>query len=202
MSRLIKTTLLILMLVLFTQVASAQQQTHTVNPGETLAKIAVLYNVDMYTIAAANGIQDVNTIYRGQELVIPPQGAAPLQVATTYTVQPGDTMKSIADRFYTTVDALSQANGLANPDYLTRGQVLNLPATGGPVLTTVTTPQVAATPVLPRRVVNGYYTVQQGDTLYAIGQSFNADIWNIARANGILNLNHIYSGQSLRIPGY
>ena len=46
----------------------------------------------------------------------------------------------------------------------------------------------------------GYYSVQPGDTLSSIGQRFNRDIYNIARVNGLLNLNAIYAGMSLLIP--
>jgi LysM repeat protein len=46
-------------------------RTHLVVAGDTLAKIAQRYGVSMYAIAAANNIQNLNLIYRGQRLVIP-----------------------------------------------------------------------------------------------------------------------------------
>lgn len=46
-------------------------RTHTVVAGDTLAKIAQRYGVNMYAIAAANNISNINLIYRGQRLVIP-----------------------------------------------------------------------------------------------------------------------------------
>ncbi len=46
-------------------------RTHLVVAGDTLAKIAQRYGVNMYAIAAANGIVNLNRIYRGQRLVIP-----------------------------------------------------------------------------------------------------------------------------------
>ena len=44
---------------------------HVVVAGDTLAKIAARYGVNMYSIAAANNISNINLIYRGQRLVIP-----------------------------------------------------------------------------------------------------------------------------------
>lgn len=46
-------------------------RTHTIKAGETLMSIAKLYNVDMYAIAQANNIWNINLIYAGTNLVIP-----------------------------------------------------------------------------------------------------------------------------------
>jgi spore germination protein YaaH len=46
-----------------------------------------------------------------------------------------------------------------------------------------------------------YYVVRWGDTLASIARRFGVSMWAIARANGITNLNCIYAGQMLRIPG-
>ena len=57
--------------------------------------------------------------------------AAPAPPASSgsenYTVQPGDTLAAIAARYGTTVAAISQANGIANPNEIEVGQVLTVP---------------------------------------------------------------------------
>ncbi len=45
--------------------------THTVQAGQNLFRISLNYGVSLSSLAAANGIYDVNRIYAGQVLVIP-----------------------------------------------------------------------------------------------------------------------------------
>jgi uncharacterized protein YgiM (DUF1202 family) len=51
--------------------APTTQRSHVVQTGETLFSIALRYNVDLNTLAAANGLANWNVIYIGQTLVIP-----------------------------------------------------------------------------------------------------------------------------------
>jgi LysM repeat protein len=120
---------------------------HVVQPGENLFRISLRYNVSMASIAAANNIANYNLIFAGQQLIIPAgggTGTTPTQPAPTtptapggstgsYTVVSGDTLARIAQRFGTTVQAIVTANGIANPNLIFPGQVLNIPgATGTP----------------------------------------------------------------------
>ncbi len=49
-------------------------------------------------------------------------------VAALYTVQSGDTLSALAERFNTTVEELIAANGLTDPDALQAGQTLIIPS--------------------------------------------------------------------------
>lgn len=49
----------------------------------------------------------------------------------SYTVQPGETLWSIAARYGTTVQAIMQANGLTNPNAIYPGLRLYIPISGG-----------------------------------------------------------------------
>ena len=52
-----------------------------------------------------------------------------------------------------------------------------------------------------RRHTNGDYTIQKGDTLSAIAKRYGTTVQAIAEANGIQDVNKIYVGDTLNIPG-
>jgi peptidoglycan-N-acetylglucosamine deacetylase len=127
-------------------------------------------------------------------VVVYPPGTTVTTVTTytSYVVRTGDFLASIAQRFGTTPEAIMAANAIANPNLIFVGQVLAIPRTR---TTVVPRPR----PVVP--VVRGrIYIVQPGDNLFSIGARFGRNAWDLARANGILNLNAIYVGQPLIIP--
>lgn len=49
---------------------------------------------------------------------------------------------------------------------------------------------------------DAHYTVHYGDTLSRIAARYGVDVYTLARANGIYNINRIYPGQYLCIPSY
>jgi LysM repeat protein len=108
--------------------APANGQTYVVAKGDTLSGIGSKFGVDYHTIAAINGIADPNKIYPGQVLRISGGGApsAPAPVGRTYTVVPGDSLSAIAAKFGTTYQALAAKNGIANPNLIYAGQVLQI----------------------------------------------------------------------------
>lgn len=52
-----------------------------------------------------------------------------------------------------------------------------------------------------RRSTNGSYKIQKGDTLSAIAKRYGTTVQAIAEANNIADVNKIYVGDSLNIPG-
>ncbi len=119
--------------------------------------------------------------------------AATAAADTTYVVQWGDTLAAIARRFNTTYTAIAQANNILNPNLIYAGQTLIIPTGGGG------TPPPPTPPPAPGPGTT--YTVQPGDTLYRISLRFGVTVQAIAQANGIANVNIIYVGQVLQIPG-
>ncbi len=127
--------------------AQTGQQTHVVQPGENLYRIALRYNTTWPVLAQANGLANANLIYVGQVLIIPGPGGVvqptavpatavpqPQPGGSTYTVVAGDTLYRIAARFGVTLNALVQANGIVNPNVIYVGQVLTIPSGGSVVI--------------------------------------------------------------------
>lgn len=186
----------VLLLLAMTFSAQAQQSyTYVVQLGDTLAKIAARYGTTWRDIAIANNIANPNVIYAGQVLIIPAY-VTYTRPAQSYTVRAGDRLTTIAANFGVTVDQLVQTNNLeAGGSFIYPGQVLVIPGT------TVSVPVTQPPAPLPLPVSSEeYYHVQRGDTMFRIARAFGVNLYDLAEANGILNLNRIYVGQRLRIP--
>lgn len=119
--------------------ASPQQSggVHVVRAGETLSGIARLYGASAAALAEANGLQNQNFIYAGQRLVIPGLGASSVATGSpgsgAHVVAQGESLGTIAAQYGTTVGALTQANGISDPNLVYVGQRLLLPGAGAAV---------------------------------------------------------------------
>lgn len=98
--------------------------THSVRAGETLSSIAALYGIDLQTLLLANGLNLDSVIQENQPLIIP---LPPSQSGTWHTVQPGETLIIIANRYGASVDAIRAANGLNEDSVIFSGQQLRIP---------------------------------------------------------------------------
>ncbi|HLH27227.1 MAG TPA: LysM peptidoglycan-binding domain-containing protein [Chloroflexota bacterium] len=107
--------------------------------------------------------------------------AASTRKSTTpinYTVQAGDTITGLADRYGVTPLTIIAANGLLDDDALRVGQELVIPPTTGVL-----------------------YRVQEDDTLSEIAQRFRVDLGPIVDYNGLDSADSLSVGQRLVIPG-
>ena len=129
------------MIVLTTVGTSAvlAQRIHIVQVGETLFRIALNNGISLAALADANGLSAPYLIHAGNQITIPgPNAPAPGPAGspqastslTTHTVQPGESLASIAAKYGVTYLELASMDSLANPDVLFVGQVLRVPAPG------------------------------------------------------------------------
>ena len=136
------------------QVASANT-TVKVKSGDTVWNFAKKYGVSIQSIEKLNKVSaDSHLIYVNQSLEIPTDGnqaeektTTPAPTATgTYTVQAGDSLWTIAQKYNTTVDALAQLNGLNLNSLLHVGQSLKVTGTATASATQTANTQAAAQP--------------------------------------------------------
>lgn len=123
-----------------------------------------------------------------------PDDEALNETGFVYTVQPGDTLASIASRYKLTLEDIMAANNLANPDLILAGQRLILP---GVVLQGTTTGEMPAGGI----TVRTQHVVQPGDTLYVIASRYGVSFESLILANGLPNPDILEVGQILVIPG-
>lgn len=126
--------------------AGGDNCTYIVQPGDNLFRIATQHNVTVNEMRAANPelVGEAPILQPGQELNLPNCGQAapagdenaaapadtpapPAAGGEVYTVQAGDTLQRIAQRFNTTIEAIAAANNLSNPNRLDIGQQLVIP---------------------------------------------------------------------------
>ena len=95
-----------------------------------------------------------------------------------YTVQPGDTLQSIAVSYKISANTLLWANDLSSSSTIKVGQSLTILPTDGVL-----------------------HVVKSGDTLSAISQTYKAQVQDIISYNDLANQDDIYIGDILVIPG-
>lgn len=119
----------------------SEEVVYTVQPGDTLFKISLRFNVPMSTLIARNGIINPSHVWVGQRLIISddPGEAAPAATEEPaaepirHVVQPGEILSRIANQYGVPMSAIIAANGITNPSVLFWGTVLTIPVTAEPV---------------------------------------------------------------------
>lgn len=162
--------------------------TYIVQKGDSLYSIA---NANNTTIDELVNLNDLVTtgIYVGQILQIPNTGNSGVNtpdLETTYIVQKGDTLYSIALKYDTSVNAIINKNNLADTN-LSVGDVLVIP---GDVESTGEDMDVIET---------NTYVVQKGDSLYSISRMYDVNISDLKSANNLTS-DVLTIGQVLVIP--
>jgi len=136
---------------------SLQEVVHILQPGETLASVANLYQVDMTALATLNNIADLQSVYVGQLLSIPNGDSPPvvvldLPLTPTLTATPqeiadagdtapvrdvtdsiihivarGENLGNIARSYGVDASAIISANQIQDPSLIYPGQQMIIP---------------------------------------------------------------------------
>ena len=103
---------------------------YVVRSGDTLVAIAAQFDQNWQTIAALNDLGEQSVLDIGQVLKVPaddPSMNDKPSATRTHTVQPGETVITIALQYGLGWKALLELNGLSDNSLLTIGQTLRLP---------------------------------------------------------------------------
>ncbi len=155
---------------------------YTVQRGDTLYGIAKQFGTTVNDIKNLNNLTS-NTISVGQVLRINKDTSDP----TTYTVQKGDSLYSISQRFGLSVLDLMSYNNLTSTT-LQIGQVLKL------------TPSDSDDGDfdIETKPIYENYTVKRGDSLYSIAKKYGTTVSQIKNDNNLTS-NNLSIGQVLKI---
>jgi LysM repeat protein len=135
---------------------------HTVLPGETLWSIAAANNFTTDSLAAYNGLSADSQVYTGESIQIPTEAEAASALASTstaatssttstttggsHTVQPGESLSSVAAANGISVDTLAADNGLSSDALLITGQQISVPTASTTTTTSSSTSSSTSPP--------------------------------------------------------
>ena len=164
---------------------------YRIQSGDTLYGLAQKFNTSVAAILQVNSNLNPMQLQIGQSICLPssvqptptPPTTCPAN-STSYTLQAGDTLYLLAQRFNTSVNAILNLNPGLNPNILRVGQTICLPSQAPP-----------ACPPGGNR-----YTIQAGDTLSAIARHFNTTPVAIVLQNPGLRPDSLQIGMQICIP--
>ena len=149
------------------------------------------------TLAAALGTASA--------LALSPISAPPAAAHVRHTVEPGETLWSIAAQSNLTTRALAAANGLTEDAEVVVGQAIDVPteaeaatALGGTEAEAAPAAQGARGQEAPPAA--GAYTVQPGDTLSGVAARSGVGAGEVAFMNGLAPDAQVITGTVLKLP--
>ncbi len=171
------------------KLASGKTQWHTVKGGDTLGAIAKRHGTTVATVKKLNGLKG-DRIRVGQRLKVgrtAGKAVAKTGKTSSYVVQKGDVVGTIAQKFGMSIADLRSLNKLSR-DRIYVGQTLKVRRSGG------------ATASAKKPAKTRTYTVKSGDALSVIASRHGVSTSDIKRWNG-LKSDRIKVGQKLTIKG-
>lgn len=148
--------------------------TYIVQKGDSLWSIANKFNMTVSELKNLNNLTN-NLLSIGQVLKIKDSSN---NGKTTYTVQKGDSLWVIANKYGITTEELKNYNKLTS-NLLSIGQVLKIPQ--------------------GKTSTENIYTVKKGDSLWTIANRYNTTVEKIKVLNNLTS-NLLSIGQQLKIP--
>lgn len=157
--------------------AKACSMNYTVKQSDTLYSLSKKYDVTIEKLMEANKLPSEKIIV-GQQLLVPSEHPKEYY---SYTVQKGDTLFSLAQKYGVNVDELMMQNN-KKTDQIVIGEQILVPVE------------------MITKNEEAIYTVLPGDTLWGIAERFGITIGELVKKNR-LSREMVLIGQRLSIPG-
>lgn len=175
---------------------------HTIAKGQSLYSIASMYNVTTGDIIRMNpGSED--KIKAGQTLKIPQKGTGAEQ-QMFHTIQAGETLYKLTQRYGVTAQRICQANPGLSAENFRIGQVIVIPAkdTAGeetiPNEAKAAQSAAASTPLKPK--CRDMHKVERKETIFSISRLYGITEDELIAANPELRTQKLKKGKFLCIP--
>lgn len=187
----------------------AKPTSYVVQPGDTLTAVAARFDLTPQQLASYNdGLSATSNLMAGSRLQLTePKGAArttpaanPAPAKATspsaadtddYTVQKGDSLRSVASRYGLSVTELARLNGVPSTIALKPGDTLSVPAT-------VASPSARKGSTSRQATVS--YTVKPGEGLIALASRYGMSVEALAELNDTDPQRSLMVGEKIRVP--
>ncbi|KAK9759459.1 hypothetical protein K7432_017553 [Basidiobolus ranarum] len=172
---------------------------YSVKSGDTCSTIATRNTITVEKLQSVNPNMKCEELALNQILCIPPQCQ---NNDKPYYVVSGDTCTKYMQSWMVNQAQLKMSNPGLDCDHLYVGQLICRPGGGTPTTTTTTATTVTSTstPSVSCQKGTSQYSVQSGDTCYAIATKFAILVENLQAANPSLKCDQLMVGQVVCIP--
>ncbi|STY91459.1 LysM peptidoglycan-binding domain-containing protein [Moraxella bovis] len=192
---------------------SANTSTYKVQSGDTLTAIAKKLGVSNADIAALNSFNANSPLIAGQTIKVPATNAQVERKlnnqSVKYTVQSGDSLTSVANKYGISVVELATANNLSRTAGLIRGRTITIPAAGTVKVARQTTKNddKASRNDNSDNTARGNvikstenYTVKAGESLNALASRYGVSARDLAATNKLPANAQLQRGQTIKVP--
>ncbi|MBJ9952974.1 MULTISPECIES: LysM peptidoglycan-binding domain-containing protein [unclassified Acinetobacter] len=173
---------------------SYKTENYKVQSGDSLSSIAAQSKLSLAELAELNKLSPSRNLLVGQVIKIPAGSSTP----ETYTVQSGDSLIAVANKYNLQVNQIAELNGLTTTSGLLVGQKLKL--TG--------TPESSAKERAHGRNESkselsskDIHVVKSGETLASIAKKYKLQLSYLSDLNGLSRNQALEVGQRLKIEG-
>jgi LysM repeat protein/soluble lytic murein transglycosylase-like protein len=196
-----------------TKVADSKPETYVVQANDSLTSVANQFGLSLKQLAEYNGLNISSGLRVGQKLVLKETASSKAKVEESkkaeqikvstkvYTVQRGEYVKLIADRY-----ALSNAElaaltpGLTASSSLMVGQKINVPLQDVVAANSSKVFEQKIEQAKVDRIPTEAYSVQRGETLYSLANSHKLTVTELAALNNLSDTAGLRVGQTIRVP--